>query len=88
MARKANAESEDTGVKIVHVVRGTFAATSRGSLELLNLPYPFSQAGLLDAGDFLKLASQRRIKMSGARTWILQGSKSSISIRFLCRFSA
>jgi len=73
MARKANAESEDTGVKIVHVVRGTFAATSRGSLELLNLPYPFSQAGLLDAGDFLKLASQRRIKMSGARDLDLAG---------------
>jgi hypothetical protein len=36
------------------------AGTARSSLELLELPYPFSQVGLLTAGDFAKLAEERR----------------------------
>ena len=36
------------------------AATGRSSLDLLSLPYPFSQVGLLTAAEFATLAGQRR----------------------------
>ncbi len=41
-------------------VRASQAATPRSSLDLLSLPYPFSQVGLLSATDFAKLAERRR----------------------------
>jgi hypothetical protein len=41
-------------------VRSAKAATSRSSLDLLSLPYPFSQVGLLTASDFVKQAEFRR----------------------------
>lgn len=41
-------------------VRSADAATTRSSLDLLALPYPFSQVYLLSAGDFAKLAEERR----------------------------
>jgi hypothetical protein len=41
-------------------VRRAEATTTRSSLDLLGLPYPFSQLGLLTASDFAKLAEQRR----------------------------
>ena len=36
------------------------ASTSRSSLDLLSLTYPFSQVGLLTASDFAKEAEHRR----------------------------
>lgn len=41
-------------------VQAAGAATTRTSLDLLKLPYPFSQADLLDASKFAELATQRR----------------------------
>ncbi len=41
-------------------VRAAGAATTRTSLDLLELPYPFSQVGLLSAKEFAELATQRR----------------------------
>ncbi len=41
-------------------VRGAVAVTARSSLDLLDLPYPFSQLGLLTAAEFAELAGQRR----------------------------
>lgn len=41
-------------------IRAARAATPRASLDLLGLPYPFSQVGLLTASEFAKLATQRR----------------------------
>jgi hypothetical protein len=41
-------------------VRRAEAVTAQSSLDLLNLPYPFSQLGLLTADEFAKLAEQRR----------------------------
>jgi hypothetical protein len=41
-------------------VQSATAAASRASLDLLELPYPFSQIHLLSARDFAKLADERR----------------------------
>lgn len=41
-------------------VRRAEAVTARSSLDLLSLPYPFSQLGLLTASDFAGLAGERR----------------------------
>src|SRR5260370_19432858 len=41
-------------------IRAAEAPAARSSLELLSLPYPFSQVGLLTASDFARLAGQRR----------------------------
>lgn len=41
-------------------VRPADAAATRSSLDLLGLPYPFSQVYLLSASDFAKLAEERR----------------------------
>lgn len=43
-------------------VRRAEAITVRSSLDLLGLPYPFSQLDLLTASDFAKLAEQRRCR--------------------------
>ena len=43
------------------------AATSRSSLDLLSLSFPFSQIGLLTAADFAKEAERRRSR--SARHW-------------------
>jgi hypothetical protein len=42
---------------VYSTVRRAEAATARSSLDLLSLPYPFSQLGLLTASDF---AAERR----------------------------
>lgn len=41
-------------------VQSAIAAASRASLDLLELPYPFSQIHLLSARDFAKLVDERR----------------------------
>jgi hypothetical protein len=41
-------------------VTSATAATTRSSLDLLLLPYPFSQVGLLTGSEFVRLAEQRR----------------------------
>jgi hypothetical protein len=46
------------------VVKAT-AATHRSSLDLLGLPWPFSQTGLLTREDFVREADHRRIRMAG-----------------------
>jgi hypothetical protein len=47
-------------------IQPAVAATGRSSLDLLDLPYPFSQVGLLTASDFANLAGQRR-------SWAMRG---------------
>lgn len=59
----ARASRQDDEPRIIHTVGSAVAATSRSSLELLSLPYPFSQVGLLTADEFLNAAKQRRITM-------------------------
>ncbi len=44
----------------VSTIRAAPAATTRSSLDLLSLPYPFSQVRLLNAADFAKQAERRR----------------------------
>jgi hypothetical protein len=48
------------GGQTYSTVRAAEGAAARSSLELLSLPYPFSQVGLLTAGEFARLAGQRR----------------------------
>jgi len=50
------------------------AATERSTLELLRLPWPFSQIGLLTPEEFLKEAKYRRLSMSDG--WLLDRSGS------------
>lgn len=58
-----DSKMESNSVRILHTVSSTIAATSRTSLELLTLPFPFSQVGLLMPNEFLAAAEERRIKM-------------------------
>ena len=55
----------DDDVKLIHVVQRTIAPTTRTTLDLLSLPFPFSQVDLLDPSEFIKAANQRRIG-----TWV------------------
>jgi hypothetical protein len=48
------------GPRAYATIRAAETAAARPSLELLSLPYPFSQVGLLTAGDFARLAGHRR----------------------------
>ncbi len=57
----------DTDVRFIHVVQKTISPTSRSPLDLLNLPFPFSQVSLLQPSEFIKAAAQRRITMWGGR---------------------
>jgi hypothetical protein len=45
-------------------VQRAVAAPARSSLDLLSLPYPFSQVGLLSANDFVSQANRRRSRAS------------------------
>jgi hypothetical protein len=65
--------SDGSGVRIIHTVSETVAATSRSSLDLLALPFPFSQVSLLTADEFLKAAACRRIKMRADRDLDISG---------------
>jgi hypothetical protein len=65
--------SDNSGVRIIHTVSRTIAATSRSSLDLLALPFPFSQVSLLTADEFLKAAAERRIKMWAERDLDISG---------------
>ena len=49
------------------MVQHTIAATSRSTLELLSLPFPFSQVDLLQPSEFVKAAAERQITMWGGR---------------------
>lgn len=55
------------GDRIYPTVGSAVAATARPSLELFDLPYPFSQVGLLTPTEFAKLAEQRRSR--AGRSW-------------------
>jgi hypothetical protein len=57
----------DEDVKLIHVVPKTIASTTRTTLDLLSLPFPFSQVGLLDPSEFVKAVNQRRIGVWGDR---------------------
>ena len=58
MASRPSAAQQ--GRKLYPTVRAAGAVTARSSLELLGLPYPFSQVRLLGASEFAKLAMERR----------------------------
>jgi hypothetical protein len=63
MSKKSVASEPDVaspGGTFYPTVRAAGAATPRTSLDLLGLPYPFSQVGLLTASQFAELATQRR----------------------------
>ncbi len=66
-------EKKDDDVRIIHTVGPTIAATPRTSLELLALPFPFSQVSLITADEFLKAAAERRIKMWADRDLEMTG---------------
>ncbi|MFZ0127978.1 MAG: hypothetical protein WAL77_00985 [Candidatus Dormiibacterota bacterium] len=57
----------DDPPKIVHLVEKAIAPTARSTLDLLTLPFPFSQVDLLQPSDFTQAARQRRMKMWGGR---------------------
>lgn len=46
--------------RVTSSVQRAVAATSRSTLDLLKLRYPFSQVGLMNANDFAKQAQRRR----------------------------
>jgi hypothetical protein len=48
--------------------------TDRSSLDVLGLPWPFSQIGLLTPEEFLKQAQQHRVRVGGARGQELDSS--------------
>ncbi|SOD73545.1 hypothetical protein SAMN05892883_2837 [Jatrophihabitans sp. GAS493] len=52
-------------VTFTPTVPTALATSSRSSLDLLHLPYPFSQVPLLTASDMLDAAKIRRITMAG-----------------------
>jgi len=56
---------DDSDVSVTHMVGKTIAGTHRTSIELLDLPFPFSQVSLLTVDEFVKAADQRRIHMGG-----------------------
>jgi hypothetical protein len=69
----SKAASDHSEVRIIHTVGETIAVTSRSSLELLTLPFPFSQVGLLTADEFLRAVAERRIKMWAHRDLDITG---------------
>lgn len=77
MARASSAgdskAASDHSVRIIHTVAETIAVTSRSSLELLTLPFPFSQVGLVTADEFLRAVAKRRIKMWAHRDLDITG---------------
>ena len=60
MTASNSASGSGTPPRECPTVASASAATARSGLDLLALPYPFSQLGLLTAGEFVKLAEQRR----------------------------
>jgi hypothetical protein len=59
------ARSGERMSSVAQYVPSAVAATRRTSVELLTLPYPFSQVFLIDADDFIKEVDKRQIRMSG-----------------------
>ena len=55
----------DDEIRLIHAVQKTIAPTARTTLDLLSLPFPFSQVDLLQPSEFVKAAQQRRITMWG-----------------------
>lgn len=62
-----SAATADNDIKIIHLVQKTQSPTQRSTLDLLGLPFPFSQVGLLQPSEFVKAAGQRRITMWAGR---------------------
>jgi hypothetical protein len=60
-------DAGDDDVRLIHVVQKTIAPTNRTTLDLLSLPFPFSQVDLLQPSEFVKAAEQRRITTWGRR---------------------
>ena len=58
---------------IIHSFPHALATTTRSTLELLPLPFPFSQNFLLDANDLLRRVAERRIKMWADRDLNMSG---------------
>jgi hypothetical protein len=69
-------------------VPGTVASTTRTTLELLDLPFPFSQAPLLDSVRFISEVKQRRITLPGGRdldqTGLEELHRQGILVPFFC----
>ncbi len=60
MTASRSASGSGTPPREYPTVASASAATIRSSLDLLSLPYPFSQVGLLTVSEFVKLGEQRR----------------------------
>ena len=78
----------DHHIRLIHVVQKTIAPTSRTTLDLLSLPFPFSQVDLLDPSEFVKAAAQRRIMMWGRHDLDVSGlqelHRHGILVPFYC----
>jgi len=78
----------DDDVRLIHVVQKTIAPTSRTTLNLLSLPFPFSQVDLLDPSEFVKASAQRRIMMWGRHDLDVSGlqelHRHGILVPFYC----
>jgi hypothetical protein len=64
---------EGERAKIIAVVSPACASSTRGTLDLLTLRWPFSQVQLLSAEELCNHAGERRIDMLGDRTLDLSG---------------
>jgi hypothetical protein len=49
------------------VIQKAISITTRSTLDLLSLPFPFSQLDLLQPSEFIKAAAERRMTMWGQR---------------------
>jgi hypothetical protein len=88
-ASTSSALADDTGdddFSLIHVVQLTIAPTSRSTLDLLSLPFPFSQVDLLPPADFVKAAARRRVRMWGGRELDESGLRELHRTRILVPF--
>ena len=63
----------DAAFAIIHSFLHALATTTWSTLELLSLPFPFSQNFLLDANDLPRRVAERRIKMWSDRDLNMSG---------------
>src|SRR5690348_7957505 len=53
---------DDSKVTVTHLIRPAMAGTSRGTLDLLTLPLPFTQVALLTPEELVREAERRHLR--------------------------
>lgn len=55
---------DDSRTRVTHIMRPAIAGTAKGTPDLLALPLPFTQIGLLTPEEFVKEAERRHVRTS------------------------